>query len=184
MVLVVLAGCIDQGVFGEEEKKEWIDVATPIAENILQSMNEGDYVGFTKDFSEGMKEAMTLQKFVDLKGRLESTVGKYISSSPAKAIERGEYVAVYFSAKFRNEENIPVEISFKKDDKAHKVYGLWFPPEIPENNDEQESTLENLIRWLESDPLVRLIGIIATFIGIPAAIINITKLLTRKKEEK
>ena len=64
------------------------------------------------------------------------------------------------------------------------MYGLWFPPEIPENNDEPEGTLEDFITWLEGDPLVRLIGIIATFIAIPSAIIKITKLLTRKKEEK
>ena len=114
-------------------------------------MNEGDYVGFSKDFSEEMKEAMTLQKFVDLKG-----------------IEMGEYVAIYFSAKFRNEENVPVEIVFKKDDKTHKVYGLWFPPEIPENNDgpKPKGTLEIIVDWLERNLGVRFVRAVAPFFTI------------------
>lgn len=58
VVLAFLARCVHQEVFGEKEKKEWIDAPIPIAENILQSMNEGDYQGFTRDFSEEMKEVL------------------------------------------------------------------------------------------------------------------------------
>ena len=71
-----------------------------------------------------MNEAITVQRFINLKERYEPTLGKYISSSPIKVVERGEYITVYFYVKFGKEENVPIEISFKKDDESHEVCGF------------------------------------------------------------
>lgn len=87
---------------------------------------------------------------------------------------------------FGEKENIPVEISFKKDDETPKVWGLWFPPSIPENGGEPEpeNALEDFVRRLEGEPVIRLVCITAPFLSIPAAIIAIYRLLKRKKQEE
>lgn len=127
MALLVLGGCIGQEkVLEGEEREQWINIATPIAENILQSMNNNDHQGFIKDFSEEMKNAFPLQEFTELRETLESKIGKYISSTPTKVVEQGGFVTVIFTAKFEKEDNVTVRVVFEKDDETHKVSGLWF----------------------------------------------------------
>lgn len=125
VALLVLSGCIGQALEGEEREK-WIGIATPIAENILKSINNDDYQAFSKDFSGEMKDAMPPQGFADLRETLISTIGTYISITPAKVTQDGEYIAVYFDAKFEKEEKVTVRVVFGKDDETHKVSGLWF----------------------------------------------------------
>jgi len=44
LTLLVLSGCIGQEeVLEGEEREQWINIATPIAENILQSINNNDH---------------------------------------------------------------------------------------------------------------------------------------------
>lgn len=177
VALITLVGCINQ-------EQVLMDAAAPIAENMFKSMNEGDYAGFTKDFSREMKEAITVQRFIDLKERYESVFGKYISSFPIKVVEKGEYDAVYFYVEFEREENVPVEISFKKDDELHEVYGLWFVSEMPDNDSKPEGSLEDFVTGLEKNPIVRLAAIIASFVTILVVIIGVMKHYTRKEEKK
>lgn len=123
--LLFLSGCVGQSLEGEE-KAEWISISTPIAENIFQSINNNDYQGFIRDFSEEMKNAMPPEAFTKLKEQLDSALGKYISSTPAKVVERGDYITVYFTAKYEKEDAVTVRVVFKKGDETYKVYGLWF----------------------------------------------------------
>ncbi|MBU7026103.1 MAG: DUF3887 domain-containing protein [Theionarchaea archaeon] len=127
LTLLVLSGCIGQEeVLEGEEREQWINIATPIAENILQSINNNDHQGFIKDFSEEMKNAFPLQEFTELRETLESKIGKYISSTPTRVTEQGGFIAVIFTAKFEKEDNVTVRVVFEKGDETHKVSGLWF----------------------------------------------------------
>lgn len=125
LVVFVLSGCINQGLEGEERQR-WVDIADPIAENILQTLNNNDYQGHIKDYSQEMIDATTPQEFANMKELLDSKIGAYISKTPAQVIRDDEYIVVFFSAQFENEDNVSVKVVFKEDDETHKVYGLWF----------------------------------------------------------
>jgi hypothetical protein len=62
--LVVLAavfacGCMSQEtVVPDEEKAQALAYAEPIADNLLSGFNEGNYTTYSRDFSEGMKQAV------------------------------------------------------------------------------------------------------------------------------
>ena len=124
LVFVIFTGCIGQ--IPEDEKTQWYTIATPIAENILSSLNDNNYQGFVRDFSEETKNATTPEDFVELREFLTSTIGKYISSTPTEVTEEEGYIVVYFTAKFEQEENVTVRVVFKEGDNTHEVYGLWF----------------------------------------------------------
>jgi len=126
ILLLVLSGCAGQGIVEDTEKEQWINTATPIAENILQSINNDDYQSFIADFSEQMKNSMPRQSFTELREKLLSVIGAYISSTPAQVERQGEYIVVYFNAKFEKEENVTVRVVFREDDPTHRVEGLWF----------------------------------------------------------
>lgn len=127
LAALLLGGCAGQGKALEgAEKDEWIRIATPIAENILYSIDNDDYEAFVADFSVEMKNSMPLQGFTDLRNKLQSTIGTYISMTPASVIESGEYVTVIFIAQYEKEEKVTVRVVFKKGDEKHEVYGLWF----------------------------------------------------------
>lgn len=126
LALLVISGCIGQNTLEGEERDKWIRTATPIAENILQSINNNDYQSFSKDFSQEMKEAMPVAGFADLREILMSKIGSYISSTPDEVVDEGDYITVYFTAKFEEDEQVTVRLVFRKDDPTYKVDGLWF----------------------------------------------------------
>ncbi len=126
LALLVISGCIGQNTLEGEDKDKWIRIATPIAENILQSINNNDYQSFSKDFSQEMKDAMPVAGFNDLREILMSKIGSYISSTPDKVEDQGDYITVYFTAIFEKDEQVTVRLVFRKDDPAYKVDGLWF----------------------------------------------------------
>ncbi|MGD2251052.1 MAG: DUF3887 domain-containing protein [Candidatus Methanofastidiosia archaeon] len=123
IVLIAFSGCIGQ--ISEEEKEQWITIADPIAENILQTINTGDYQGHITDYSQEMIDATPPEAFTELRDLLLSTVGKYISKTPDKVERKGEYIRVSYTAKFE-QENVTVRVVFKEGDETYKVYGLWF----------------------------------------------------------
>ena len=119
LVVLILSGCVDQ-------RPSFFTDSENIAENILQSLNNNDYQGFIKDFSEEMKNEYTLQVFTDTKEFLDSKIGAYISKEIHSAKRDEGYIVVFYSAQFENEDNVIVKVVFKEDDETHKVYGLWF----------------------------------------------------------
>jgi hypothetical protein len=124
MIMLIFSGCIGQ--IPEEEKDRWYSVADPIAENILQSINNDDYQGFTRDFSQEQIAAIPPEGFTDLRELLLSKIGKYISKASDTVMEDEEYMTVIYSAKFEEEDNVTVRVVFKKGDETYHVYGLWF----------------------------------------------------------
>jgi hypothetical protein len=124
MIMLLFSGCVGQ--VPEEEEDRWFTVADPIAENILQSINNDDYQGFIKDFSQEQVAASPPEGFAGLRELLLSKIGKYISKTSDTVVEDEEYIQVIYSAKFEQEDNVTVRVVFKKGDETYRVYGLWF----------------------------------------------------------
>lgn len=123
--ILLSSGCINQPLEGEERER-WVTIATPMAENTLESLKNNDYQGFIKDYSQEMIDATTPEAFADLKESLDSKVGTYISFEPERVIEEDGFVSVFFIVKFEKEERVTMQLVYKKDDETHKLQGLWF----------------------------------------------------------
>ena len=104
------------------------EYADPITENILISMNNGDYASFSKDFDENIKAELSEDVFPDFLAAINGSIGDYIQDSKNLTgvnIENGLTTATY-QADFEYLEGVIVDVLFKKIDNKMTVVGLWF----------------------------------------------------------
>ncbi|WP_243669571.1 DUF3887 domain-containing protein [Methanoculleus chikugoensis] len=137
-VLVVLAavsicGCMGQEtVLSGEEAAEVLVYADPIAENVMQGFNEGNYTVYSRDFSPEMKQALDEAAFEQNREEVTSRIGLYESRSDPVVTETGDYIAVTYRAKFEQEDGVALRFVFLEGDASHQLHGLWFnsPPKL------------------------------------------------------
>ncbi len=99
-----------------------------ITENLLVSMNSGNYSVFSEDFDSAMKNALPEEKFPALISQIEGKIGKYVPNSKqfVKAYKTGKFINVVYNAKFTNETSVEVRIVFSEGGGNRKVSGIWF----------------------------------------------------------
>jgi hypothetical protein len=105
------------------------EYADLIMENILTSLNEGDYTRFSERFDETMKGALNEDHFVYLSAEIKSKIGDYVPESKEffSAEERDEYIVVRYRTRFSEEaEDVIVTVSFQEIEGEVYVSGLWF----------------------------------------------------------
>ena len=100
----------------------------PITEDILISMNNGDYAGFSKDFDENIKKELSEAVFPDFLVAINGSVGSYIEGSKKITgvnVENNLTTAVY-DADFESKEGVTVRVVYQKINNKMTVVGLWF----------------------------------------------------------
>ncbi len=124
MVLLV-SGCTTIVYLEGQEKQAWIDLAIPIAENVLIGINNSDYQAYSRDFSQEMRDAVPEARFPETMAQIDTLLGRYTGSYiTAEAFEQGEYVSVGFNVQFEKRQG-HLRLVFKKADPNHEVYGVW-----------------------------------------------------------
>jgi len=104
------------------------EFSDPITENILVSMNNGDYAGFSKDFDDVMKRELSEAAFPELLSAVNGSVGNYIEGSKKLTgvnIENNLTTASY-TVDFEGMQDVTMDVVFQKIDDQMKVVGLWF----------------------------------------------------------
>ena len=104
------------------------DIVDPMTENYFVSINNEDYGKFSKDFDDGMKNAVTKDNFNQLILPVKDGLGDYIPNSiklVTIAIEKG-FTAVYYDADFSKKSNIKIKMVFSKINDEYKISGQWF----------------------------------------------------------
>jgi hypothetical protein len=94
-----------------------------IAENILQAINSGDYVAFSKDFSDAMAKASTETEYNKLRSLLLNTSGRYISKTKP-TLSNIQTIAVYDYVCQFDREKVVFRVTFQIG--GNKVEGTFF----------------------------------------------------------
>jgi len=109
--------------------------AGDITENMLISLNSGDYATFSRDFDNTMKEAVTEEVFnTQFTQNIRGKIGNYEVNSKQffQAASQAEYTIVVYSAKYNAEPGtVLVQVTFQ--DIAGKPYIaglLWNSPKL------------------------------------------------------
>jgi hypothetical protein len=100
----------------------------PIAENLLVSMNNGDFTGFSKDFDSSLKAEVSEAVFNDFKTSVTDSLGKYIEGSKKMTgvnIENGITTATY-QVDFELQEDYQMRFVYQKIGGEMKLAGFWF----------------------------------------------------------
>ncbi len=123
MVVILALGLLLSGCAETEPSGLSQDQVTAMAENILASLDSGNYESFLQDLSDGMKTYFTEAQFENLQAMLKQASGNYVSlDEPALTNNQG-YAIYRFPAKFEN-ETVYMSISFKVG--GNQVEGIWF----------------------------------------------------------
>ncbi|MBN1921080.1 MAG: DUF3887 domain-containing protein [Anaerolineae bacterium] len=96
-----------------------------MTDNLLEGLNAGDYVAFSRDFTEQMKTSLSEAEFPDLSLQIIGTLGAYVSREIQSVEQTGDFVAVVYTAKFEQDDPVTVRVVFEVAD-PHLVTGLWF----------------------------------------------------------
>jgi hypothetical protein len=98
----------------------------PIADNLLQGLNQDDYAVFSKDFDSQMKTAIPAAAF---QGQVVSVVtgrvGNYVSRTVRQVVQNGNQVTLVYNAKFDKEAGVLITLSLTTV-APHQVSGLFF----------------------------------------------------------
>ena len=108
-----------------------VEFAGPLTENMLQSVEKGDYAQFSKDFSAELKNAITEESFKTICTSFSEKIGKYESKKFAAATENKKeetlYKTVIYKAKYSKEEkDVQITASFSENDGKMLVEGIFF----------------------------------------------------------
>jgi hypothetical protein len=126
---LLLCGCMgqdEQEATSAIDEDAWFAIADPIAENILQSIYNNDYQGYTRDFSQSLLDEVTQQSFTQTRDQLIAAMGQVVSRERSDVMEvEGGYMSVNYLVQFENGELL-YRVVFDEDDETHKVEGVWF----------------------------------------------------------
>ncbi|WP_301677593.1 DUF3887 domain-containing protein [Methanoculleus methanifontis] len=121
------SGCMSQEtVISGDMKAEVLAYADPIADNVMQGFNEGNYTMYSRDFGAEMRQALDEAVFEQNHEDVTSRIGLYESRSDPVVTEAGEYIAVTYRAVFEQEDGVALRFVFQKGDESHRLHGLWF----------------------------------------------------------
>ena len=101
----------------------------PMTEQLLVSINTGNYTQFTANFDPAMLNAFPLEKFDQLRDSLQSNIGNFSSMSFLKAERSGSFIVAYYNTIYTNDSNVQVRVVFSYNDGIAKISGLWFNSE-------------------------------------------------------
>jgi len=104
------------------------DAVDPLTENYFISINNEDYGKFSKDFDDGMKNAVTKENFNQLILPVKDGLGDYVPGSIRLVTIAGEkgFTAVYYDADFSRKSNVKIKMVFSKISGEFKISGQWF----------------------------------------------------------
>ena len=98
------------------------------AENILISMNDGDYTSLSKDFDDTLKAELTESAFPDFISAINGSNGNYkAGSKKLNGVNvKEDLITASYLADFEDFEDVTFEVTFKEMGNEKKVVGLWF----------------------------------------------------------
>ncbi len=97
----------------------------PMADNLLEGMNAGDYAAFSKDFTPDMLKAMPESSLAGMKTSVTAKIGAYVSREVSAVQKVDQYYRVVYKAKFEQDDAVQLLLTFTQSE-PHQVAGLFF----------------------------------------------------------
>lgn len=94
-------------------------------DNLLKGLNGNDYVVFSRDLDDKMKNAITETGLLNMRTKVNDKIGNYVSRQVDSVTQSGDVVTVIYAARFQNDDQVTVRVSFETAE-PHRINGLWF----------------------------------------------------------
>lgn len=110
-----------------------------IVNKMLINYNANDFNSFKANFDKQMLEAMTKEKFVELKEAVNSSIGKWLSINNSVVTSMGDYILVKYKADFEKEKNVEISIVYNTISKSNTPVISGFVFNSPKLNASQSA---------------------------------------------
>jgi len=121
-----LSGCASVKTLTGSDQAAVLAYSEPIADNLFQGLNAGDYAAFSRDFDAAMLAGIPATNFTSsLFPLINGKLGKYISRQVVSVTEIGSNLLIIYTAKFEKDNAVTVRFSLEVA-APHHVSGLYF----------------------------------------------------------
>lgn len=128
-LFLMLSGCSKSVNYSDVE-----DYSDSIVNSMLTSINNLDYDSFSSYLSDDTKSSFSLGDFQTQAAEILNNAGTFESAKFYAGQEKNGNISLIYDVKFSNLDNTsPISITFKKDDKEHKVQEFYFDPSLSDN---------------------------------------------------
>jgi len=102
-------------------------IAEPILDNILEAFEQNDYVKYSRDFDDTLKESISDKKFVEVDRYFEGSLGNYQDREYLGFLVKGQMSVVLWKARYdKSEDDVLIKLVLSKRADKYLVTGLWF----------------------------------------------------------
>ena len=128
LAVLLIAGVVLTGCSVKALKESDVSFADGMVENVLVAETQRNYDMWSKDMDETMLKAIPKDKFeLLIIDPIRGKIGEYVAGSKkfSAAVESKGSTTVQYVAKFTNEEQVKVTISFNDVGGQKKIAGEW-----------------------------------------------------------
>lgn len=101
--------------------------AEPMLDDIMNGLNSNDYNKYAKDFDATLKEAITVEKFHEVRETIIETLGSYLYSEYLGFVNKNKFTIAFWKGSFdKTEDEILIKLVVSKRGGDYLVTGLWF----------------------------------------------------------
>ena len=126
LAMVVVSASTFAGMIGKTNE-EVRAIAEPILDNILEGFKTDDYVKYSRDLDDTLKETISENKFLETDRQIESSIGNYQSREYLGFLTKGQMTMVLWKGRFdRSVDDVLIKLVVSKRKDRYLVTGLWF----------------------------------------------------------
>jgi len=126
LLLALLVGCGGTTTLSKDEAANFAAEVDALSENLLTSLNAGDYEAYIRDMDPAMRKVSTREDFENLCAMLAEKIGAYQSREMSQVAEKDGLRAVIYEAQFERESGVTVRVVYSLADETPQISGLWF----------------------------------------------------------
>lgn len=116
--------CADMVAATNEEVEA---IANPLLDNILEGLDKGDYVQYTRDFDISLKESITESRFKEIKIQISKQLGGYLYREYFGFLNRQKMTVVFWKGVFdKAQDDILIKMTISQRGQKYFITGLWF----------------------------------------------------------
>ncbi len=125
LIVLLIAGVVLTGCSVKALKESDVSFADGMVENVLIAETQRNYDMWSKDMDETMLKAAPKDTFEKGMDSIRGKIGEYVPGSKkfSAAVESKGNIMVLYMAKFTNEEQVKVTMSFKDVNGQKKIIG-------------------------------------------------------------
>ena len=128
MILVAGAVCVpaQAGIIGQNDEQVRA-IAEPIMDTILEGLNRGDYLQYSRDFDMTLKEAITRDRFADIQKDINAQFGEYLFREYLGFLNREAFTIVLWKGVFgKTKDEVLIKLVISERNGRYQVTGLWY----------------------------------------------------------